>query len=230
MESVIGVLSKFKNNLVNVINDYKIKIEEIEKEEEFIRTLGDLVNYSKSDCLLLPFYDMEILEVVFNRVFSFSNNEMNKIKTAKYLIEASKDVDKSQFLQYNNAVKNLEKINNKVIDYYNDLLSNNTLAADKDNYESLIHKYTLIVDNIGDDCFNGLIDDVDLFHDIIMDIDLSIDDINLILDIAIRDNLKYLDDTGVICTDDSDIINMKKMNSEMQEAISDLSNLLDASV
>lgn len=230
MESVIGVLSKFKNNLVNVINDYKIKIEEIEKEEEFIRTLGDLVNYSKSDCLLLPFYDMEILEVVFNRVFSFSNNEMNKIKTAKYLIEASKDVDKSQFLQYNNAVKDLEKINNKVIDYYNDLLSNNTLAADKDNYESLIHKYTLIVDNIGDDCFNGLIDDVDLFHDIIMDIDLSIDDINLILDIAIRDNLKYLDDTGVICTDDSDIINMKKMNSEMQEAISDLSNLLDASV
>ena len=230
MESVIGVLSKFKNNLVNVINDYKTKIEEIEKEEEFIRTLGDLVNYSKSDCLLLPFYDMEILEVVFNRVFSFSNNEMNKIKTAKYLIEASKDVDKSQFLQYNNAVKDLEKINNKVIDYYNDLLSNNTLAADKDNYESLIHKYTLIVDNIGDDCFNGLIDDVDLFHDIIMDIDLSIDDINLILDIAIRDNLKYLDDTGVICTDDSDIINMKKMNSEMQEAISDLCNLLDASV
>lgn len=230
MESVIGVLSKFKNNLNNIINDYRFKIEEIEKEEEFIRTLGDLVNYSKNDFLLLPFYDMDILDVVFNRIFTFSSNEMNKVKTAKYLIEASKNVDKSQFLQYNNAVNDLEKINNQIIDYYNDLLSNNSLAIDKENYNSLINKYALIVNNIGDDCFNGLIDDVDLFHDIIMEANLSIDDINLILDVAIRDNLKYLDDTGIICTDDTDIINMKKMNSEMQEAINDLSNLLDASV
>ena len=104
----VSVLSKFKLDLEKIISEYKDKVSEIETEEEFIMTLGDVVNYCKSDCLLLPFYDEEILSKVFERVFPLSSNEMNKIKTAKYLIDASKTVDKGNFPQYNDFVKDLE--------------------------------------------------------------------------------------------------------------------------
>jgi len=231
MESVTSVLSKFKINLGNIINDYRDKISEIEIEEDFIRLLGDLVNYSKSDCLLLPFYDITILSRIFERVFPLSSNEIGKIKTAKYLIESSRDIDKSQFLQYNNAVKDINVINNKIIDYYNDLMSNNNLSADKENYISLIDKYSTIYDIIGEDGFTGLIEDTDLFQDVVMICDLTLDDVEKILDMAIKDNLKYLDENGVICDDaDDEILVMKEKNTEIQEAINDLSNLLDASV
>lgn len=231
MESVMSVLSKFKTNLGNIINNYRDKIVEIEKEEEFINVLGDLVNYSKSDCLLLPFYDITILSRVFERVFPLSNNEIGKIKTAKYLIEASRDIDRSQFLQYNNAVQDLSVINNKIIDYYNGLLLNNNLSNEKENYSILIDKYTKIFDIIGEEEFIGLIDDIDLFHDVVMISNLSIEEIDLILDVAIKDNLRFLDNTGVISTEvDDEILIMKEKNNKMQEAINDLSNLLDASV
>ena len=101
MDSVEEVLSKFKNGLEKVINNCKDSISDIEKEEEFIRNLGDLVNYSKSDCLLLPFYDETMLSRIFEKIFPLSTTEMNKIKTAKYLIEVSKSVDKENFQQYN---------------------------------------------------------------------------------------------------------------------------------
>ena len=129
----VSVLSKFKLDLEKIISEYKDKVSEIEAEEEFIMTLGDVVNYSKSDCLLLPFYDETILSKVFERVFLLSNSEMNKIKTAKYLIEASKSVDKGNFPQYNDSVKDLEQINSKLSSFYDKLLSNDDLAKDKED-------------------------------------------------------------------------------------------------
>ena len=231
MESVINVLSKFKSNLDNLISDYNNKIDFINNEEEFLHVLGDLVNYSKSDCLLLPFYDATILSRVFERIFPLSSNELNKLKTAKYLIEASSGIDKSQFLQYNNAVKDLEKLNKKVVDYYDDMIANNTFNSDRDNYTNIIERYTSIYDLIGEDCFNGLISDIDLFQEIIDNCELSLEEINIILDVAIKDNLRFLDNNGVINTEVSDdIASLKEENNVMQDAINDLSNLLDASV
>ena len=80
MDSVKDIMSKFKDNLDKIIVDYKNKVSDIEKEEDFIQVLGDLINYSKSDSLLLPFYDETILSRVFERVFPLSNTEINKLK------------------------------------------------------------------------------------------------------------------------------------------------------
>lgn len=226
MDSVKGVLSKFKNNLDNIINDYKTSVSDIEKEEEFIQTLGDLVNYSKSDSLLLPFYDETILSRVMERVFPLSSSEKNKVKAAKYLIEASKSVDKSNFLQYNNAVKDLESINKKLSDYYNKLLSNTELKSDKENYLTKIDLYTGIFDMIGEDEFLSLISDIDLFEELINLCDLSKDEINVLLNVAIKSNLKYLDSQDIIIDDNSDIVDLKNENDKMQEEIRNLSNLL----
>ena len=50
-------------------------------------------------------------------VFPLSTTELNKIKAAKYLIEASKDIDKGHFPQYHDAVKDVESINiNKILE------------------------------------------------------------------------------------------------------------------
>lgn len=226
MESVTDVMSKFKNNLDNVIVDYKNKISDIEKEEEFIVTLGDVVNYSKSDCLLLPFYDETILSRVFERVFPLSGSEMSKIKSAKYLFEASKSVDKNNFPQYNDSVKDVESIYDKISKYYDKLLSDDKLKKSKEEYSSNIEKYSKILDIILDDKFN-FIDDVDLFEEVINICDLSNDEINTILDIAIKCNLEYLDSNGLVVeTEDVDITDMKEQNNKFQNEIDDLSNLL----
>lgn len=223
----VSVLSKFKLDLEKIISEYKDKVSEIEAEEEFIMTLGDVVNYSKSDCLLLPFYDETILSKVFERVFPLSNSEMNKIKTAKYLIEASKSVDKGNFPQYNDSVKDLEQINSKLSSFYDKLLSNDDLAKDKEDYSLKIENYSKVYDGIGEDKFNYLIEDVDLFEEIINSCDLSKDEINLILNIAIKCNLEFLDSSGVVVDDSvEEIANMKEQNDKFQDEISDLSNLL----
>ena len=61
--------------------------------------------------------------------------------------------------------------------------------------------------------------------------ELSLEEINIILDVAIKDNLRFLDNNGVINTEVSDdIASLKEENNVMQDAINDLSNLLDASV
>lgn len=227
MDSVISVLSKFKNCLDSIVEDYKNSVSDIEKEEDFIQTLGDVVNYSKSDSLLLPFYDETILSRVFERVFPLSSSEKNKIKTAKYLIEASKSVDKDHFLQYNTAVKDLESINGKLEEYYNKLLSNNDLKTDKENYLNKINLYSNLSGIIGEEEFTALISDVDMFEEVIKLCDLTTDEVNILLNVAIKSNLKYLDADGVIAIDvDSDIIDMKKENDKIQEEIKDLSNLL----
>lgn len=226
MDSVVSVLSKFKNNLDSIINDYKSSVSDIEKEEEFIQILGDVVNYSKSDSLLLPFYDETILSRVMERVFPLSTSEKNKIKTAKYLIEASKSVDKSNFLQYNNAVKDLEDINEKLSLYYDNLLSDSDLKSNKDDYLNKIDMYTGILNIIGKDEFLSLISDVDLFEEVINLCKLSDDEINILLNVAIKCNLKYLDSNGVIVENNSDIVDLKSDNDKIQEEIRNLSNLL----
>lgn len=226
MENVTDIMSKFKNNLDNVIVDYKNKISDIEKEEDFIVTLGDLVNYSKSDCLLLPFYDETILSRVFERVFSLSSSEMSKIKSAKYLFEASKSVDKDNFPQYNESVKDVEVIYGKIAKYYDKLMSDDKLKKSKEEFSDNIEKYSKIFDIIFDDKF-GFIEDVDLFEETINLCNLSSSEINLILNFAIRCNLDYLDSNGLIVeTDDSDIADMKEQNNKFQVEIDDLSNLL----
>jgi len=226
MDNVMDILSKFKSSLDSVICDYKSKISEIEDEENFIMTLGDVVNYSKSDCLLLPFYDETILSKVFERVFPLSNVEFNKIKTAKYLIESSKSIDKSHFPQYNDSVKDVSDINEKLSEFYDKLLSNDKLKRDKDEYSSKVLSYSSIYDKILDDSFGSLIDDVPLFHEVIDSCDLSFEEINVILNVAIKSNLSYLDSNGVIVDDDADIVDMKEQNSVFIDEINDLSNLL----
>ena len=226
MDNVMDILSKFKSSLDSVICDYKSKISEIEDEENFIMTLGDVVNYSKSDCLLLPFYDETILSKVFERVFPLSNVEFNKIKTAKYLIESSKSIDKSHFPQYNDSVKDVSDINEKLSEFYDKLLSNDKLKRDKDEYSSKVLSYSSIYDKILDDSFGSLIDDVPLFHEVIDSCDLSFEEINVILNVAIKSNLSYLDSNGVIVDDDVDIVDMKEQNSVFIDEINDLSNLL----
>ncbi len=226
MDNVMDILSKFKSSLDSVICDYKSKISEIEDEENFIMTLGDVVNYSKSDCLLLPFYDETILSKVFERVFPLSNVEFNKIKTAKYLIESSKSIDKSHFPQYNDSVKDVSVINEKLSEFYDKLLSNDKLKRDKDEYSSKVLSYSSIYDKILDDSFGSLIDDVSLFHEVIDSCNLSFEEINVILNVAIKSNLSYLDSNGVIVDDDADIVDMKEQNSVFIDEINDLSNLL----
>ena len=226
MDNVKDVMSKFKKNLDKIIVDYKNRISEIEKEEEFIQVLGDLVNYSKSDSLLLPFYDETILSRVFERVFPLSTTELNKIKAAKYLIEASKDVDKGHFPQYHDAVKDVESINKKVNKFYEKLLSNDKMKVEKDETILKIEKFSKILSIIGDDKFNGFIDDVDAFEEANNLCDMSKDDINIILNVAIKSNLEYLDSNGILIEDVQDINDMKEQNNVIQDKISDLSNLL----
>jgi len=226
MDNVMDVMSKFKNGLDSIICDYKDKISEIEKEEDFIMTLGDVVNYSKSDCLLLPFYDEAILSKVFERVFPLSNSEFNKIKTAKYLIESSKSIDKSNFPQYNDSVKDVSDINKRLSKFYDKLLSDDKLKSDKEEFSLKIERYSTIYDKILDDSFSSLIDDVPLFHEVIDSCDLSLDEVNVILNVAIKSNLSYLDNSGVIVSDDVDIIDMKEQNNVFMDEINDLSNLL----
>lgn len=226
MDNVKDIMSKFKKNLDKIIVDYKNRISEIEKEEEFIQVLGDLVNYSKSDSLLLPFYDETILSRVFERVFPLSTTELNKIKAAKYLIEASKDVDKGHFPQYHDAVKDVESINKKVNKFYEKLLSNDKMKVEKDETILKIEKFSKILSVIGDDKFNGFIDDVDAFEEANNLCDMSKDDINIILNVAIKSNLEYLDSNGILIEDVQDINDMKEQNNVIQDKISDLSNLL----
>lgn len=227
MDNVKDILSKFKDNLDSIISDYKKKISEIEKEEEFIVTLGDVVNYCKSDNLLLPFYDETILSRVFERVFPLSNSEYNKIKTAKYLIDSSKTVDKSHFPQYNDSINDLNSICDKLKKFYQKLLSNDSLKKDKEEFNNNIDSYSKIFSIIGESEFTSLIDDVDLFEDVIDVCDLSSEEINVILNVAIRDNLNFLDSSGVLIEDDDvELKNMKEQNNKFKSEISDLNNLL----
>lgn len=227
MDSVKSALSKLKKNLDSIINDYKNSVSEIEKEEEFIQVLGDVVNYSKSDCLLLPFYDETILSRVFEKVFPLSTSEIKKIKTAKYLIEASKSVDKSNFLQYNNSVQDLEEINNKLSSTYEELLADDHLKKDKDDYNNKISLFSGLVDIIGEEDFSALISDIDLFEEAINLCKFKDEEINTLLNVAITSNLKYLDSNGIISEEvHSDIVDMKNENNKMQEEIENLSNLL----
>ena len=223
MEDVKDLMSKFKSNLDDIIVEYKDKISDIEKEEDFIQVLGDLVNYSKSDCLLLPFYDATILSRVFERVFPLSNTEINKIKTAKYLFEASENIDKSHFPQYNDSVEDVKEIDKKINKYYDKLLSNDKLSSDKDEALMSVEKFSLIYSVIGDDKFTGLINNVDAFEEAVNLCKLSDEDINALLNVAIKCNLEYLDSNGIALDVNSD---MKEENSIIQDKISDLSNLL----
>lgn len=228
MDNVSEILSKFKSNLDNIIVECNDRVSDIESEEDFIRTLGDLVNYSKSDSLLLPFYDETILSRVFERVFPLSSTESNKLKSAKYLIESCKDIDTSNFPQYNDSIKDIGEINDKISKYYEKMLSDDSLKNDKNECLIKIDNYSKIVSYIGDDGFTCLIDDIDLFQDAINSCDLSLNDINIILNVAIRDNLKFLDSTGSMVVDDSsDIAEMKEENNKFIDEISNLSNLLE---
>ena len=224
MDNEMYIISKFKSNLDSIITDYKDKISHIEEEEDFIITLGDVVNYSKSDFLLLPFYDETILSRVFGRVFPLSNTEYNKIKTAKYLIDASDSVDKSHFPQYNDSVKDVESINKKLNKFYEKLLSDDKLKNDKEDFTNKIERYSSISNLIDENGFTSFIEDVDLFEEVINLCELSNEEINVILNEAIKSNLVFLDSNGVIVDDDID--DMKKENSKIQSEISDLSNLL----
>lgn len=224
MEDVMDLMSKFKTGLDGIITDNKDKISEIEKEEDFIQVLGDLVNYSKSDYLLLPFYDETLLSRVFERVFPLSNTEINKLKTAKYLIDASKNVDKEHFPQYTAAVNDVKSIDKKINKYYDKLLEDNKLASDKEEAQLNVDKFSGIFDIIGEDKFTGLIDDVDAFEEAINLCKLSDEEVNTLLNVAIKSNLEFLDSNGVFVDNvDSDI---KEENSIFQDKISDLSNLL----
>lgn len=225
MDNVMDAISKFKSNLDSIIVDYKEKISDIEKEEDFISTLGDVVNYSKSDFMLLPFYDETILSRVFERVFPLSNTEFNKIKTAKYLINASESVDKSHFPQYNDSVKDVESINKKLVKFYEKLISDDKLKKDKEDFSLKIERYSSVFNLIGDSTFTSFIDDVDLFSEVINLCDLSQEEINIILNEAIKCNLSFLDSNGVV-VESEDLEDMKKENNKIQDEISDLSNLL----
>ncbi len=227
MDSVRGVLSKLKRGLDSVIDEYKKSVSDIEKEEDFIQILGDVVNYSKSDCLLLPFYDETILSRVFDRLFP-SSSYMKKLKTARYLIDASKSVDKSNFLQYNNAVKDLEEINGKLIKIYDEMLSNDKLKTDKENYLNKINLYSDFAVTISDDEFTAIISDIDLFQEMVELCNFKDEELNILLSCAIKCNLKFLDSNGVITTEvHSDIADMKSDNDKMQEEINNLSDLLE---
>ena len=75
---------------------------------------------------------------------------------------------------------------------------------------------------IGDDKFNSLIEDVDLFERAIDDCELSLEDISVLLSTAIVSNLSYLDGNGVVSVNNDNFID----NSLLESNIQDLSNLL----
>ena len=224
MDNVKDLLSKFKESLDSIIVEYKDKVSDIEKEEDFIQVLSDLINYSKSDKLLLPFYDETILSRVFERVFPLSDTELKKIKTAKYLIDASKNVDTDSFPQYKEAISDVEEIDKKINSFYEKLLANDDLRNEKEEASLKIDKFSKIFDIIGEDKFVGLIEDVDSFAEAVDLCKLSKKDINLLLNVAIKSNLEYLDSNGIVVDNvDND---MADENSIIQDKISDLSNLL----
>ncbi len=227
MDNKENILSKFRNNLESIINDYKNKINEIEKEEEFIRTLGDLINYCKSDVLMLPFYDETILSSIFERVFALSTNEYNKTKTAKYLIEASKNVDKSHFPQYNSAVEEVQNIYNSISIFYENKLNDNSLTVNKNNYNTIIENYTDVTNKTSENGFNNLIENIEVFFEVLNNSGLTPEEINDILNIAIISNLKYLEENGTINIDIAeDIQDLKEENNKIKSDIENLSNLL----
>lgn len=227
MNSVKDLFSKLRSILEDIISDCRKKVTDIEIEENFIKILGDFVEYCESDILLLPFYDEEILVKIFERIFPLSSTELNKIKVAKYLIEASNSVDKSHFSQYNDSVKNVNDIYDVICKFYKDLSSNEKLESDKNGFVSKIDDYTKIFDMIGEDSFVSFIDDIDLFENVLNSCDLSLDEINIILNVAIRDNLSFLDLNGVKVQDvDDDIKNMKIQNDDFKNEINSLNNLL----
>lgn len=226
MDSVRGVLSKLKRGLDTIIDEYKKSVSDIQGEEDFIQVLGDVVNYSKSDYLLLPFYDETILSKVLERLFP-SSSYMKKIKTAKYLIDASKSVDRDNFLQYNNAIKEVEDINSKLIKNYDELLSDDKLKTDKENYLNKIEAYSSFSEIIGDDEFTALISDIDLFEEIVDLCKFKDEELSVLLSCAIKSNIKYLDNNGIISEEvHSDIADMKSENDKIQEEIKNLSDLL----
>ena len=66
-----------------------------------------------------------------------------------------------------------------------------------------------------------------MFEECINVCELSDDEINIILNVAIKSNLVFLDSSGVVIEDSVDEISeMKKQNDIFQDEIADLSNLL----
>lgn len=226
MSNVNDILASFKSSLYNIISDYKDKVIEIEQEEEFNVVLSDFVNYCESDILLLPFYDVSILEKIFERVFDSVDDEFSKIKTARYLIEASKSVDKSHFSQYNDAVDSIKDMYSTIRDFYEKRLHDSSLASDREEYSSIINDYSIIYGLIGDDMFNALIEDVDLFERAINGCELSLEDVSVLLSTAIVSNLAYLDGNGVVSINNEYFID----NSLLESNIQDLNNLLGEQV
>ena len=103
-------------------------------------------------------------------------------------------------------------------------MSNDELKSDKEEYNSKITSLSYIFDIIGDDKFIGLIEDVDSFQETINMCKLDAEEVNVILNVAIKSNLEFLDSNGVVIDNiDSD---MMQENSIIQDKISDLSNLL----
>ena len=167
-----------------------------------------------------------MLSRIFEKIFPLSTTEMNKIKTAKYLIEASKSVDKENFQQYNDAVKDLKNINEKIEKNYEKLLADDKIKTDKETYTKKLNDYTNILNVVGKDEFTGLIQDIDAFEETINESDLKEEEINTMLNVAITCNLKYLDSNGVVVSDNAEIQTLKEDNNRMQEEIQNLSNLL----
>ena len=124
-------------------------------------------------------------------------------------------------------------LDNIIVDYKKNisdidkLLSDDKLKKDKEEFESKVDSYSKLFEIIDEEKFNGLIEDVDVFEEAIDKCKLSKDEISLILNIAIKCNLEFLDSSGMVVDDvDDDINNMKEQNNKIQDQISDLSNLL----
>ena len=121
----------------------------------------------------------------------------------------------------------MEEINNKLSSVYEEKLSDDKLKNDKENYVNKISLYSDLASIIGDDEFTALISDIDLFEEVIDLCKFKDEEVNTLLNIAIKSNLKYLDSNGIISEEvHSDIIDMKNENDRMQEEIENLSNLL----
>ena len=130
-------------------------------------------------------------------------------------------------MQYNNSIDDLKGINEKLCSYYDDLLANDSLSTEKNDINNKLDVYTSIYNSVGDDSFTSLISDVDSFKEIIDLCDLSDEHVSIILNVAIKCNLSFLDSNGIVIDDvDSDIVDMKNDNQKMQEEIKSLSNLL----
>ena len=98
------------------------------------------------------------------------------------------------------------------------------MKSDKEEFNSKVNNLSYIFDIIGENKFIGLIDNIDSFENAINECDLSEEEINVILNVAIKSNLEFLDSNGVVLDVDSE---MKEENNIIQGKISDLSNLLE---